>query len=102
MIGASGAIGGVMGAYAVRFPRARVLSLVVLGFFVRMVWVPAWLMLGYWFLLQVAGALPALGGMEGGVAFWAHIGGFVAGVVLVFLFGQPAHAEVPIDESIRW
>ena len=96
MIGASGAIGGVMGAYAVRFPRARVLTLVVLGFFVRTVWVPAWLMLGYWFLLQVAGGLPALGGgVEGGVAFWAHIGGFVAGAVLVFLLGGSVHAEEP-------
>ncbi len=99
MIGASGAIGGVMGAYAVRFPRARVLMLVVLGFFVRTVWVPAWLMLGYWFLLQVAGGLPALGGgVEGGVAFWAHIGGFVSGAVLMFLLGGFARTE----ESVPW
>jgi membrane associated rhomboid family serine protease len=86
MVGASGAIGGVMGAYAVQYPHARVETLLFLGFFVRTVWVPAWLMLGYWFLLQFAGALPALGSDEGGVAFWAHIGGFVAGMVLLFAF----------------
>jgi len=84
MIGASGAIGGVMGAYAVRYPRSRVLTLIVLGFYVRTVWVPAWLMLGYWFLLQFLGGLPAHGSEEGGVAFWAHVGGFVAGAVLVY------------------
>jgi membrane associated rhomboid family serine protease len=85
MIGASGAIGGVMGAYAVCYPHARVLTLIVLGFYVRTVWVSAWLMLGYWFLLQFLSGLPTLGSQEGGVAFWAHIGGFVAGAVLVFV-----------------
>ena len=84
MIGASGAIGGVMGAYAVRFPQARVLTLILLGFYARTVWVSAWFMLGYWFLIQFLSGLPALSSEEGGVAFWAHIGGFVAGVVLVY------------------
>ncbi len=92
MVGASGAIGGVMGAYALLFPRARVQTLLILGFYVTTIGVPAFVMLGYWFLLQVLGGLPALGSSEGGVAFWAHIGGFVAGLALIHLFRRPDHA----------
>lgn len=88
MVGASGAIGGVMGAYALLFPHARVNTLIFLGFFITTISVPAVFMLGYWFLLQVLGGLPALGSPEGGVAFWAHIGGFVAGIVLIGLFAR--------------
>jgi membrane associated rhomboid family serine protease len=85
MVGASGAIGGVMGAYAVLYPRVPVHMLVFLGFYVDRIVVPAYVMLGYWFLIQlVSGA--ASPGSGGGVAFWAHVGGFVAGVVLVFWF----------------
>src|SRR5690606_25385029 len=84
MVGASGAIGGVMGAYVVLYPRVGVTLLVFLGFFVTTVRVPAYLMLGYWFLLQLLGGLPQLGGVAGGVAFWAHVGGFVSGALLVF------------------
>lgn len=86
MVGASGAIGGVMGAYARLFPKARVHMLVFFGFFVTTVSVPAVLMLGYWFLLQIIAGLPALGEATGGVAFWAHAGGFLAGVLLSFVF----------------
>ncbi len=86
MVGASGAISGVMGAYVVLYPRVRVHMLVVLGFFITRIAVPAYLMLGYWFLLQLLGGLPSLGNEEGGVAFWAHVGGFVAGVVLILGF----------------
>lgn len=86
MVGASGAIGGVMGAYARLFPKARVHMLVFLGFYVTTVPVPAILMLGYWFLLQIIAGLPVLGESTGGVAFWAHAGGFVAGVALSFVF----------------
>jgi membrane associated rhomboid family serine protease len=87
MVGASGAIGGVMGAYAVSYPRARVETLIIFGFYVRVIPVPAVWMLGYWFVLQLLGGLPALAGDDGGgVAFWAHVGGFVAGVVLLFVF----------------
>jgi len=76
MVGASGAIGGVMGGYVFLYPRARIRTFVFL-FFIE---VPAFLMLGYWFLLQLAGgSLPAEGG---GVAFWAHIGGFLTGLFL--------------------
>jgi membrane associated rhomboid family serine protease len=86
MVGASGAISGIMGAYIVLYPRVRVHMLVFLGFFITTIAVPAWVMLGYWFLLQLLGGLPSLGSERGGVAFWAHAGGFVAGMVLIFLF----------------
>ena len=90
MVGASGAIGGVMGAYAITFPQARVETLIFLGFIVRTVSVPAIGMLGYWFILQLIGGLPSLAAESaGGVAFWAHVGGFVAGVVLTFVFRNP-------------
>jgi membrane associated rhomboid family serine protease len=89
MVGASGAIGGVLGAYAFLFPRARVQTLIFLGFFIQRITVPAYFMLGYWFLLQFLGAIPSMGGHGGGVAFWAHIGGFVTGAVLMFLFRNP-------------
>ena len=86
MVGASGAIGGVMGAYVVLYPRAPIHMLVFLGFFITRIIVPAYFMLGYWFLLQLLGVLPALGGNSGGVAVGAHVGGFLAGVILIFFF----------------
>jgi membrane associated rhomboid family serine protease len=88
MVGASGAIGGVMGAYIVLYPRVNVHMLVFLGFFVTTFAMPAVFMLGYWFVLQLVSGLlsPAEGG---GVAFWAHVGGFAAGAVLIFLFRNP-------------
>ena len=79
MVGASGAIGGVMGAYAVLYPRAPVHLLIFLIIYVDRIVVPAVFMLGYWFVLQLLGGA----GGEGSVAFWAHVGGFVAGLVLV-------------------
>jgi len=89
MVGASGAIGGVMGAYIVLYPRVRVHMLIFLGFYITTIVVPAFLMLGYWFLLQLLSGLPALGSGEGGVAFWAHVGGFLAGAILIFPFRDP-------------
>ena len=83
MVGASGAIGGVMGAYARLYPQARVQTLIFLGFYVTTTAIPAYGMLGYWFVLQVLGGLPRLQGEGGGVAFWAHIGGFLAGLILI-------------------
>jgi membrane associated rhomboid family serine protease len=87
-IGASGAIAGVLGAYFVLYPRARVLT----WFFVFVLWVPAWVILGYWFVLNflsgAATAAASQGRAVGGVAFWAHVGGFIAGVVVVRLFPQ--------------
>lgn len=85
MVGASGAISGVMGAYVMLYPRVRVHLLVFLGFFVTTIAVPAFVMLGYWFLIQLAGGWSAVDD-EGGVAFWAHAGGFLAGAVLVLAF----------------
>jgi membrane associated rhomboid family serine protease len=89
MVGASGAISGVMGAYIVLYPRVRVHMLVILGFFITRIAVPAYVMLGYWFLLQILGGLPSLGDESGGVAFWAHAGGFLAGALLISVFKDP-------------
>lgn len=105
MVGASGAIGGVMGAYLVLYPRVRVHLLVVLGFFVTTVVVPAYLMLVYWFVLQLLGGLPTLNATgSGGTAFWAHVGGFVAGALLVYPFRDPrrvARHRVGLRRSVR-
>lgn len=85
-IGASGAIAGVMGAYFILYPKARVLVWFPPIFFFR---VPAWLVLGYWFVLNfVYGTLADLGGAAKGIAFWAHVGGFVAGVLMIKLFSE--------------
>ena len=89
MVGASGAISGVMGAYVVLYPRVRVFVLIPLGFFITSMAWPAWVMLGYWLLLQFLSGLTALGQEAGGVASWAHFGGFVAGVVLIKIFARP-------------
>lgn len=80
-VGASGAIAGVMGGYLLMFPRARVDIVVIIVIFIRILTVPAWIMLGLWFALQILSgvSMPVDGG---GVAFWAHAGGFVAGLVL--------------------
>jgi membrane associated rhomboid family serine protease len=86
MVGASGAISGVMGAYVLLYPRVRVHMLVVLVIFVTRIVVPAYLMLGYWFLIQLLGGTAAIGSDRGGVAFWAHVGGFVAGALLITVF----------------
>ncbi|MBO0911166.1 MAG: rhomboid family intramembrane serine protease [Acidobacteria bacterium] len=89
-IGASGAIAGVMGAYILLYPRARVLTLVVLVIFFTFWWLPAWIFLGYWFLLNfVATSVVASGAQQtGGVAFAAHVGGFIAGMVLIKLLPE--------------
>ena len=89
MVGASGAISGVMGAYILLYPRVRVHTLVTLGFFLTTITLPAYVMLGYWFVLQVLlGAATSLSRAQGGVAVWAHVGGFVAGLVLIKLFAN--------------
>jgi len=93
MVGASGAIGGVMGAYVLLYPRVHVHLLVFLGFYVTTIAVPAVLMLGYWFLLQLASGWGTLGMKGGGVAFWAHAGGFIAGAILIFAFRKRALLE---------
>ena len=87
MVGASGAIAGVLGAYVLMFPTARIIALVPLGFFLERMELPAALFLGMWFLLQWMQGLTSIGHVAdvGGVAFWAHIGGFVAGMIGVAL-----------------
>ena len=89
-VGASGAISGVLGAYLVLYPRVRVKMLVPIIFFLYFVSLPAWVVLIYWFVLQLLSGLPQLSPLRPdvseGVAVWAHIGGFVAGVVLIKLF----------------
>jgi membrane associated rhomboid family serine protease len=85
MIGASGAISGVLGAYLLLYPRARVLTLIAFGLYIRTVEVPAMFVLGFWFVLQFLNALVSAGA-GGGVAWYAHIGGFVAGILLIGLF----------------
>lgn len=86
MVGASGAISGVMGAYVLLYPRVRVHMLVILVIFITRIQVPAYLMLGYWFVLQLLGGAASVGEEGGGVAFWAHVGGFLAGALLINLF----------------
>jgi len=88
MVGASGAISGVMGAYLVLYPRAAVHTLFFFVFFIRIVPLPAWVMLGYWMVIQVASSAAA-SAQGGGVAYTAHVGGFVAGAALILLFRNP-------------
>ncbi len=87
-IGASGAIAGVLGAYLVMFPRARVVTLIPLGFFLRLTELPAVIVLGFWFVLQLFSGVASLGARTaeaGGVAWWAHIGGFAVGLAVGFV-----------------
>jgi membrane associated rhomboid family serine protease len=90
MVGASGAIGGVMGAYILLYPRVHVHMLLILVIYVTTIAVPAYLMLGYWFLIQLLSGVANHGAGGGGVAFWAHVGGFIAGGLLVLLFRDKA------------
>lgn len=96
MIGASGAIAGVLGAYLVLYPRARVSTLIPFFYFIRIVWLPAIIVLGSWFLIQLLNGLASINVVmqTGGVAWWAHIGGFVAGMVLQGIFSQ--HDRKPL------
>jgi rhomboid family protein len=106
IIGASGAIAAVLGAYLVLYPRARVLSLVFLGFFYQLIQVPAILVLGFWFVLQLFSGLMSLGaaGADGGVAVFAHIGGFVFGAAIGLIVrtlspSGGGQRTGPLDES---
>jgi membrane associated rhomboid family serine protease len=82
MVGASGAISGIMGAYLVLYPKVRVRTLFIIVILIKVLRLPAWLLLGYWFLIQLVAGAAAPAGAPG-VAFWAHVGGFVAGMILV-------------------
>jgi membrane associated rhomboid family serine protease len=101
MVGASGAISGVMGAYLVLYPRVRVYAFVPIGFIPFSIALPAWTMLLYWVGLQVvSGLFGLLSDEQGGVAVWAHVGGFVAGVVLVKLLARPR--DVSAHKRRHW
>jgi membrane associated rhomboid family serine protease len=88
LVGASGAIAGVMGAYLVLFPRSRILVLIPIIIFFEIVEIPAVFYLGFWFFVQVLGGVGSLAGpgATGGVAFWAHAGGFLTGIASVWVF----------------
>jgi membrane associated rhomboid family serine protease len=89
LIGASGAIAGVLGAYLILFPRAKVLTLIFLFIIIQVVPIPAVIFLGFWFLLQLLSGTVSMADQGGqSVAFWAHVGGFVAGMLLVKLFAM--------------
>jgi membrane associated rhomboid family serine protease len=98
-VGASGAIAAVLGAYLVLFPQSRIVTIIPLGFFIRLTVVPAIIVLGLWFVLQLFSGVVSLGGPDvGGVAFWAHIGGFVAGMLMAKILAPPRRPE----EEIAW
>ena len=106
VVGASGAIAAILGAYLVLYPGARVLSLVFLGFFYQLLQVPAVIVLGLWFVLQLVDGVTSLGvpNAAGGVALFEHIGGFVAGVVVGLIVrtagaGARRPSPGPLDES---
>ena len=102
MVGASGAISGIMGAYLILYPRVRVYSLVPLGPFLTSIALPAWTMLLYWAGLQLLSGLSSVGDAAGGgVAFWAHVGGFTAGLVLVKAFVRRENVAARF-EAERW
>jgi membrane associated rhomboid family serine protease len=90
MVGASGAVSGTLGAYLLLHPRARIWTLVVFGFFVRVIPVPALIVLGFWVVLQLLHTVFTVArGDTGGVAFVAHVGGFIAGLMLLGVFQRP-------------
>jgi membrane associated rhomboid family serine protease len=96
IIGASGAIAGVMGAYFLLLPRSRILVLIFLFFFIDVVEVPAVFFLGFWFLMQIFGGVGQLGssGSSENVAFWAHAVGFVSGLIGAWLLARPERRTV--------
>jgi membrane associated rhomboid family serine protease len=98
MVGASGAISGVLGAYLLLFPHARVLVLIPMGLFTQTIWIPAGLVLGFWIVLQILNGMLDPG-TSGGVAWFAHIGGFAAGLVLVHPFKRRDFANIRSHRS---
>jgi len=96
-VGASGAIAAVLGAYLVLFPQSRVATFIPIGFYMRLTMVPAFIVLGLWFILQLFSGVTSLGGPDvGGTAFWAHIGGFVAGMIMAKLFSTREARAKPV------
>jgi membrane associated rhomboid family serine protease len=99
VVGASGAIAAVLGAYLVLYPQSRILTFIPIGYLMRLKLVPAILVLGLWFILQLFNGVLSLGQVQGGgTAFWAHIGGFVAGIIMGLFFKQRSQP----DQRQRW
>lgn len=97
MVGASGAVAGVLGAYLVKYPKAKVVVVIPVVIFLLVRAIPALFVLGFWFVMQLLYGLSSMNLQEGGVAFWAHVGGFVAGAVLVLIFpGRPPRRNISI------
>lgn len=104
MVGASGAIAGTMGAYFVLYPRSRIVSLVFLFIFVQVVEIPAIFFLGFWFLMQFlsgVGSIATTAQSAGGVAFWAHVAGFAAGIGGILVFRKRERRRVEWWNEIR-
>jgi membrane associated rhomboid family serine protease len=98
LIGASGAISGILGAYAVMFPRAQILTLIFIFFFIDVIVLPASLWIGIWFLMQFMSALISVNHLSmGGVAWFAHIGGFITGIILVKMLYRRKNEEFEIS-----
>ena len=96
MVGASGAIAGVLGAYLVMYPNSRVYTFIPIGFYARMRLMPAIVVLGLWFLLQLISGVGSLGAVDqGGTAYFAHIGGFIFGLVMGWLFKRGGREPQP-------
>ena len=93
LVGASGAIAGILGAYLLMFPRARIHSLAIIVFFITWIELPAWVMIGFWFALQLLSSVGSVAG-DAGVAYMAHVGGFLAGMVLLLIFRPKPAAPV--------
>jgi len=101
-LGASGAIGGILGAYIVLFPRARVLTLIIF-FFITVVEIPAGVVLAIWFVLQLFSGVGQLGAeVGGGVAYWAHVGGFAFGALVAWLFYRRPRGPGPTAYDVEW
>jgi membrane associated rhomboid family serine protease len=102
MVGASGAIAGVMGAYLIKFPRSRIVTLVFIFIFITTIEVPAGLMLAYWFIIQFFSGVGTIGYShvsQGGTAFFAHIGGFITGMILVGVMGT---RQIYVRRDASW
>src|SRR5262245_9344326 len=96
MVGASGAIAGVLGAYFLLYPQSRILTLIPIFIFIQIIEIPAWVFLPYWFIMQfIQGALSPPS--TGGVAWWAHIGGFLVGMIAVWIFRKPERRPPAYD-----
>lgn len=94
MVGASGAISGVLGAYLLYFPHARVLALVPIFVFIQLIYIPSTIFIGLWFVMQFMSGVITVGGPDtGGVAFWAHVGGFIAGLIIAGRFGKKNYMQ---------